>query len=125
MLQAAAPMRGERTLTAVAGASLRRRVSRTFDLLRAASSPRTPTRAGGGFGPPDPGGGGGPNNIDFQSTSVAGVDQAKKSLGAITAGQVSVIVVVAVSIGAGLGRNARLVSTGVKPRGFRRSSRRR
>jgi hypothetical protein len=35
MLQAAAPMRGERTLTAVAGASLRRRVSRTFDLLRA------------------------------------------------------------------------------------------
>ncbi|MBA3262737.1 MAG: ABC transporter permease [Thermoleophilaceae bacterium] len=35
------------------------------------------------------GGGGPPDNIDFKSTSVSGVDQAQKSLGAISAAQVS------------------------------------
>jgi putative ABC transport system permease protein len=44
---------------------------------------------GGGFAPPGSGGGGGgPNNVDFESTSVTGVDQTKASLGAITSGQV-------------------------------------
>jgi putative ABC transport system permease protein len=46
---------------------------------------------GGGFGPPGAGAGGGgpPENIDFESRSVTGVDQTKTSLGAITEGQVS------------------------------------
>ena len=34
-------------------------------------------------------GGGAPDNIDFQSTSVSGVDQTHKSLGAISSGQVT------------------------------------
>jgi putative ABC transport system permease protein len=51
--------------------------------------PENAGQGGGGFAPPGGGGGGPPDNIDFQSTSVTGVDQANDSLGAITAGQVS------------------------------------
>ncbi len=50
--------------------------------------PEQSDQGAGGFGPPG-GGGGPPDNIDFQSTSVSGVDQTNESLGAITAGQVS------------------------------------
>ena len=38
---------------------------------------------------PQLGGGGGPDNIDFQSASISGVDQTQKSLGAISSGQVT------------------------------------
>jgi putative ABC transport system permease protein len=43
----------------------------------------------GGFGAPPGGEAGPPDNIDFNATSVSGVDQTNRSLGAITAGQVS------------------------------------
>ena len=52
--------------------------------------PEQTGQGAGGFAPPAAGAGGGPpDNIDFQATSVSGVDQSKRSLGAITAGQVS------------------------------------
>lgn len=46
-----------------------------------------PERQPGGFGAP-PGAAGGPENIDFSSRSVAGIDVAKPSLGAITPSQI-------------------------------------
>jgi ABC-type antimicrobial peptide transport system permease subunit len=45
-----------------------------------------------GFGPPGGGGGGGfngPRSINFDSTTVSGVDQSNSALGAVTSGQVS------------------------------------
>lgn len=44
-----------------------------------------------GFGPPGAGGGGfnGPRSINFDSTTVSGVDQSNSALGAVTPGQVS------------------------------------
>jgi putative ABC transport system permease protein len=38
---------------------------------------------------PPAGGGGAPDNVDFQSSTVSGVDQTHKNLGAITSGQIS------------------------------------
>jgi ABC-type antimicrobial peptide transport system permease subunit len=51
--------------------------------------PEQTDQGAGGFGAPPGGGAGPPDNIDFKATSVSGVDQTKRSLGAITAGQVS------------------------------------
>ena len=51
--------------------------------------PEQADQGAGGFGAPPGGGAGPPDNIDFKATSVSGVDQTKRSLGAITAGQVS------------------------------------
>jgi ABC-type antimicrobial peptide transport system permease subunit len=45
---------------------------------------------GGGFGPPSGGGGfNGPRSINFNATSVSGVDQTHSALGAVTPGQLS------------------------------------
>ena len=52
--------------------------------------PEQSGQGAGGFGAPPGGGGAGPpDNIDFKSTSVSGVDQTNTALGAITAGQIS------------------------------------
>jgi ABC-type antimicrobial peptide transport system permease subunit len=40
-------------------------------------------------GPPSGGSGGGRDNIDFQSSSVSGVDQSHQNLGAVTSGQIT------------------------------------
>ena len=51
--------------------------------------PEQTDQGGGGFGAPPGSGAGPPDNIDFKATSVSGVDQTSRSLGAITQGQVS------------------------------------
>jgi putative ABC transport system permease protein len=61
----------------------------TLNVVKISGAVPEDAAGGGGFGPPVGGGGGPPDNIDFQSMSVSGVDRTKRSLGAITAGQVS------------------------------------
>jgi putative ABC transport system permease protein len=53
-------------------------------------SGKVPENVGGGARFAGPGGAGGPpDDVDFDSSTVSGVDQSQRSLGAITAGQVS------------------------------------
>jgi putative ABC transport system permease protein len=55
------------------------------------SQSQSQSQSGGGFGAPPSSGSGfsGPRAINFATTTVSGVDQTKRSLGAVTAGQIS------------------------------------
>ena len=52
-------------------------------------SGKVPEKGAGGGRFTTPGGGGPPDDVDFDSSTVSGVDQHRRSLGAITAGQVN------------------------------------
>ena len=74
----------------VAGLEGVRSVAGGLTLSALQVSGKVPENTGGGGRFTTPGGGGGPpDDVDFDSSTVSGVDQHRRSLGAITAGQVS------------------------------------
>jgi putative ABC transport system permease protein len=79
----------ESEATEVEGLDGARSVAGGLTLTALQISGKVPEKTGGGPRLTTPGGGGPPDGVDFDSSTVSGVDQNHRSLGAIAAGQIS------------------------------------